>query len=153
MKGGAYVLWIALNVVALVALLLAAGGLLGCSGLGPTPTPAPWILEEWAIAQCYLVEEFPSVVHYNATAYRFVGHEPVTVTLGGITYTDVYRVSGLGYVWGHFSKPRTIHYSKAAKHAVRHEAGHALLFAMGHPTLARCFGHPGCEVGAKPECY
>lgn len=104
------------------------------------PSEVPkWVLPYWVEAQDRLVEAgYPRARHIPPHYFEFVGHEP------GHIDGDAYMMDGQ-WVYGHFDPNRAeIHFCVTIKRVVRHEAGHAILWAI-HRSEWQCWEHPCWE--------
>lgn len=104
--------------------------LLGMSCVLPTTTYTveDWVQPYWAEAQSRLVGAgHENAVTIHPSRFLFISHQPDCKVVG-------YTQPELGCINGHFVSPYgQIHYSVAIKRVVIHEAGHAILWALGKP--------------------
>jgi len=135
-----------------VRLEVAGAILIWAAACTSTTTPEisePWIQREWSIAQCNLTSMgIAGASHVYAEWFDFIPHAPERdIVVDGGTHEGLFQTNAGQWVWGYFDpNRREIHYSTSTQQVVRHEAGHAIMWALDH-SWWRCYGH-----GDEPEC-
>ena len=108
-----------------------------CSGPSSPSELEDFILTEFSLAQCY-VSQVSNVRSAEPQDFIYIPHEDER-TIGGC---GVYTLPEFGYVYGHFHRPRYVHYARGCERVLRHEIAHALLYRKGD-RFYHCWEHLG----------